>query len=212
MAIHEWFRKIFAPRQDIFYELMLQQSQYMIEATGMVLEYLEKPGKKRRKRARDLEREADEVRRRLVLELNRTFVTPIDREDIHALSRNLDDVVDYAYTTTEELEVFALEPNEWLKELASMVHDGARELHMAMENIQTNPQTAIDHAQRAKKIETRVEQVYRRALAELFVAPQEIEGVMTILKLREVYRHLSNAADRVDEAANILSDTMVKMS
>ena len=212
MIIREWLRTLFAPRQNIFYDLMLQQSQYMIEATGMVLAYLEKPDHQKRKEARALEHDADEVRRRLVLELNRTFVTPMDREDIHALSRNLDDVVDYAYTTTEELDVFALEPNEWLKELASMVHEGARELHTAMQSIQSNPQKAIDHAQRAKKIETRVEEVYRRALAELFVAPQDIEGVMTILKLREVYRHLSNAADRVDEAANILSDTMVKMA
>jgi uncharacterized protein len=68
------------------------------------------------------------VRRRLVKELNNTFITPLDREDIHALSRNLDDVVDYAYTTTEELELFEIKTTDSLRELATMVHEGAVEL------------------------------------------------------------------------------------
>lgn len=205
-------RNFFKPRQNIFYELLIQQSEYMVEASAMVLEYLEKPGKKRRKQTRQIEKAADDVRRQLVEELRRTFVTPMDREDIHALSRNLDDVVDYAYTTTEEMEIFKIQPNESLHQLASMVQEGAMELHVGMLNLKDHPKAADQHAQRAKKLETYVERVYRQALADLFVPPEDISGVMEILKLREVYRHLSNAADRVDEAANILSDIVVKQT
>jgi hypothetical protein len=206
--LHNFIR----PRQDIFYELMIEQADYSVQATDMVLEYLEKPGKKRRKKTRQIEKAADDVRRRLVAELNGTFVTPIDREDIHALSRNLDDVVDYAYTTTEELELFEIEPNESLSQLASMVREGAVELLKGMQHLKDNPELANEHAQRAKKIETYVERVYRKTLADLFVPPKDLKGMVEILKLREVYRHLSNAADRIDEAANILSDIVVKMT
>jgi uncharacterized protein Yka (UPF0111/DUF47 family) len=145
-------------------------------------------------------------------ELNRTFVTPMDREDIHALSRNLDDVVDYAYTTTEEMEILGIAPNEYLKRMVTLLRDGAVELHLGVCRLQDHPAVANEHAQRAKALENRVERVYREALADLFRMPEDIAHVMEILKLREVYRHLSNAADRGDEAANNLSDIVVKMT
>ncbi|MFO7538484.1 MAG: DUF47 family protein [Chloroflexota bacterium] len=206
--VHNFFK----PQQDIFYVLLLRQADYMVEATEMMMSYLDKPGKKRRKKARRLEKAADDVRRRLVKELNRTFVTPLDREDIHALSRNLDDVVDYAYTTTEEMELFQIKATDSLHELAMMLHEGSVELRQGVYHLPTNLTEADRCAQRAKKIETHVEQVYRKALADLFVPPDDMAGMMKILKLREVYRHLSNAADRVDEAASHLSDMAVKMA
>ena len=178
----------------------------------MLLKYLNKPGEKLAMRTRQLEKDADEIRRILVDELNRTFVTPMDREDIHALSRNLDDVVDYAYSTTEEMEILGIEPNDFLKRMASLLRDAAVELHLGMLRLDDHPGVANEHAQRAKALENRVERVYREAIADLFDKPQDIEHIMDILKLREVYRHLSNAADRGDEAANHISDIVVKMT
>ncbi len=208
--VHKFIKS--EPHQDIFYSLLMRQADYMVEATETMLAYLDKPGKKRRKKARRLEKKADDVRRRLVEELNNTFITPLDREDIHALSRNLDDVVDYAYTTTEELELFELKTTDSLWELATMVHESAVELRQGVYHLPTDLATADHYAQRAKKIETHVERVYRQALADLFVPPDDMDGMVHILKLREVYRHLSNAADRVDEAASHLSDMAVKMT
>lgn len=208
----QWIQNFMNPRQDIFYSLLIQQAEYMVEATGMVLEYLEEPGKKRRKQTRQIEKDADNVRHQLVAELRRTFVTPIDREDIHQLSRSLDNVVDYAYTTTEQMEVFEIKPNGSLNKLATMMQEGAVNLYQGMLNLQKNPEKANACANRAKKIETEVEIFYRKVLAELFVPPADMQGVMDILKLREVYRHLSNTADRIDEAANNLSDIVVKMT
>ncbi len=69
-----------------------------------------------------------------------------------------------------------------------------------------------DHAQRAKALENRVEDVYREALADIFTNVADIEHVVKMLKMREVYRHLSNAADRGDEAANVLADIVVKIA
>lgn len=200
------------PKANRFLVLLAQQAEYAVEANEMLLKYMNKPGDKLAGRARQIEKDADEIRRILVDELNRTFVTPIDREDINALSRNLDDVVDYAYTTTEEMEILEIRPNEYLNRMASLLLDAAVELQLAMERLSDHPEVANDHAQRAKALENRVERIYREALADLFDQPQDVEHIIEILKLREVYRHLSNAADRGDEAANHLSDIIVKMT
>ncbi len=205
-------RDLFRPRQDRFLLLLIQQAEFAVEANEMLLKYLNKPTDKIAGHLRQIEKDADEIRRILVDELNRTFVTPMDREDIHALSRNLDDVVDYAYSTTEEMEILGILPNDFLKRMASLLRDAAVELHLGMLRLKDHPGVTNEHAQRAKALENRVERVYREALADLFDKPQDIEHIMDILKLREVYRHLSNAADRGDEAANHLSDIVVKLT
>jgi predicted phosphate transport protein (TIGR00153 family) len=205
-------RRLFQPRDDRFLNLLGQQASCAVEATEILLKYMQKPGEKFAAKARNIEKEADEVRRILMDELNRTFVTPIDREDINVLSRNLDDIVDYAYTTTEEMEILAIAPNDYLKRMASLLRDAAVELHLAMEGLKDHPGVANDHAQRAKALENRVEGVYREAIADLFHQPEDLDDIMEILKLREVYRHLSNAADQGDQAANHMSDIVVKMT
>jgi predicted phosphate transport protein (TIGR00153 family) len=205
-------RRLFQPRDDRFLNLLGQQASCAVEATEILLKYMQKPGEKFAAKARNIEKEADEVRRILMDELNRTFVTPIDREDINVLSRNLDDIVDYAYTTTEEMEILAIAPNDYLKRMASLLRDAAVELHLAMERLKDHPGVANDHAQRAKALENRVEGVYREAIADLFHQPEDLDDIMEILKLREVYRHLSNAADQGDQAANHMSDIVVKMT
>ena len=205
-----FIRNLFKPKSNRFMELLSQQAQYAVEANEMLLKYLNKPGEKFSGRTKQIEKDADEVRRILVDELNRTFATPIDREDINALSRNLDDVVDYAYTTTEEMEILGIQPNSYLKRMATLLLDASVELQLAVERLAEHPGVANEHAQRAKALENRVERIYREALADLFDQPQDVEHIIEILKLREVYRHLSNAADRGDEAANHLNDIVVK--
>jgi len=205
-----FFRNLFRPRSNRFMELLGEQAQFAVEANEMLLKYLNKPGEKYSGRSKQIEKDADEVRRILIDELNRTFVTPLDREDINALSRNLDDVVDYAYTTTEEMEILGIQPNQFLIRMATLLLDASVELELAVDRLAKNPRVANEHAQRAKALENRVERIYREALADLFAQPQDVEHIVEILKLREVYRHLSNAADRGDEAANHLSDIVVK--
>ena len=159
-----------------------------------------------------LEKEADEVRRILIDELNRTFVTPIDREDIHALSRSIDDIIDYAFSTVGEMSIFEVTPNDYLLRISTLLVDATREIYMGVVRLSDHPGVAEDHAVRAKALENRVEWVYREALAALFNMPKDVEHVVEMLKLREIYRHLSNAADQGDEAANVLSDIVVKMT
>ncbi len=207
-----WIRGFFKPRPDRFLELLTIQAEYAVEANDLLLKFLKKPQEKQAGRVRQIEKDADEIRRILVDELNRTFVTPMDREDIHALSRNLDDVVDYAYSTTEEMDILEIKPNDYLMRMATLLRDAAVELHLGVLRLGDHPGVTSEHAQRAKALENRVESVYREALADLFSKPKDVDEIMEVFKLREVYRHLSNAADRGDEAANHMSDIVVKMT
>ena len=207
-----WLQRFFQARPDRFIQLLLQQSDYTVQGVEALLEYLKKPNEDRAKEVTRLEKEADEIRRILIDELNRTFVTPIDREDIHSLSRAIDDVLDYAHSTVDEMAMLEVEPNHFLQRMVSLLRDAAREIHLGVLRLSDHPGVAQDHAVRAKALENRVEDVYREALAELFHRPQDVEHIVEMLKLREIYRHLSNAADRGDEAANVLSDIVVKMT
>ena len=207
-----WLQRFFKPQPDRFIQLLIQQADHTVEGMEALQEYMDDPCKERAQVVTRLEKEADEVRRILIDELNRTFVTPIDREDIFALSRAIDDIIDYGYTTVGEMDILKVEPNDYLRRMTSLLCDAAREIYMGMLRLADHPGVAEDHAVRAKALENRVETVYREALADLFNQPQDVEHIVEMLKLREIYRHMSNAADRGDEAANVLSDIVVKMT
>jgi predicted phosphate transport protein (TIGR00153 family) len=206
------FREFFKPKQDRFLQLLIQQAEITLEGMDALELYMKRRSDKNAGLVRQAEKDADEVRRILIDDLNRTFVTPLDREDIFALSRAIDDVMDYAYTTVEEMQILGVEPNDYLRRLVSLLQDAAEEIHLAMMRLKENPGVASEHASRAKALENRVERVYREAIADLFSGPEDIHHVMEMLKLRELYRHLSNCADRGDAAANVIHDIVVKMT
>ncbi len=193
-----------------FIELLIQQAEYTVEGMQLLLNYVREPSEELAHRVTQTEKEADEVRRILIDELNRTFVTPIDREDIFSLSLTIDDVLDYAETTVEEMYMLEITPNSYLERMVSLLTDAAREIHLGVMRLEDHPSVANDHAVRAKALENRMEGVYREAIADLFHMPRDMDHIVEMLKLREIYRHLSNAADRGDQAANVIGDIVVK--
>jgi uncharacterized protein Yka (UPF0111/DUF47 family) len=205
-------REFFKPRQDKFLQSLIDQEEITLAGMVALESYMKKRSDKYAAAVTQAEKDADEARRILIDDLNHTFVTPMDREDIFALSRAIDDVMDYAYTTVEEMQILDVEPNDFLRRMVSLLEDAATEIHLAMLRLKENPGVASEHASRAKALENRVERVYREAVADLFSGPENIQHVMSMLKLREIYRHLSNCADRGDAAANVIHDIVVKIT
>jgi hypothetical protein len=211
-----WWKKLrpknwFKRRPDRFNELLVQQAQITAEGFDALMAYFEKPSKKRADAVSVAETAADEIRRILIDELNRTFVTPFDREDIHSLSRAIDDMIDYAYTTVVEMTIFEVAPDNYMRDMGVLLAKAAHEIQMGVERLRDHTAVAQNHAVRVKQIENQVEDLYRQALANLFQRAKDPATIMEVFKYRETYRHLSNAADRGDEAANILSDIVVKL-
>ncbi len=198
------------PKRNRFLDLLIQQAELAVAGMEILRKYMQTPNAELAEQVIKVEKEADEVRRILIDELNRTFVTPFDREDIFSLSLTIDDVLDYATTSVEEMVMLNVHPNPFLERMTSLLYDAAVEIYRGALRLEDHPNVANDHAVRAKALENRMETVYREAITELFKAPDDLEGIVEILKLREIYRHLSNAADRGDAAANVIGDIVVK--
>ena len=199
-------------RKNIFLQLLHDQAASTLSGMEALHAYMKSPSSENAAKLRKIEKEADEFRRILIFELNKTFITPIDREDIFSLSRSIDDILDYAYSTVTEIELLKVKPTPFMEQIAGLLKDSASEILMAVDRLKDHPGVASEHAQRAKALENKIEGVYREALAELFSGAEDIKHVMKILKSREVYRHLSNAGDRGDEAANVIADIVVKIT
>ncbi len=206
------FPNLMRSRDNDFLKAISDQARKTCEGLQALEAYMKTGDEDQAKRVQIIEKEADELRRLLIDDLNRSFVTPIDREDLFALSRTIDDVLDYANTTLDEMVTLGVKPDLHLVQLASVLCEAGDELYLGVIQLKDHPQVALDHAKRAKALENRAESVYRGAVAALFKEPKTVEDIVVILKMREIYRHLSNAADRGDEAANILGDIVVKMT
>ncbi len=116
-----FFDRLFRPRQDKFLALLLEQAQSTLAGLELLEEFMRSDSNKNAKAVGKAEKAADEVRRILIDEFNRTYITPIDREDIYALSRAIDDVMDYAYTTVDEMDILKVDPNPYLQKMASLL-------------------------------------------------------------------------------------------
>lgn len=206
-------KRIFSRKPNRFIQLLVQQTNLTAHGLALLKTYMEKRDHGVAAQISKTEKEADEIRRILIEELMRTFITPFDREDIFAISREVDDVLDYADTTVDEMEILNVPTTPFMLRMASLLYDAAQEIDLAVQRLQSKHYSvAADHAQRAKALENRVETVYREAISNLFQEPKNLKQMMTIMKTREVYRHLSNMADREDAAANVISDVIMKVS
>ena len=196
------------PRERNFYAMLSDQASKTLEGIEALGRFVETPNPENAQGVKDIEREADELRRVLIEDLDASFVTPMDREDIFALSRVIDDIVDYANTTVDEMEIYEVGPDKHLLEMVDILRKGAREIADAVKILKSYPHIAMEHAIQAKSYENVMEKAYHAALADLFKRTDTVY----MLKMREIYRHLSNAADRSDAAANIICSIVMKSS
>ncbi len=201
-------------REDKFVGMLIEQAQITVEGLKLLEKWLSKSELKDKAidQMRAKEIEADEVRRILIDELHNTFITPLDREDIFMLSLYVDDILDYCYTTVEEMQLLSIDADEHLMDMVKLTREATEEIEMAFNTIFSNPRVSGEHAKRAKKIENEVEHLYRVAIGDLFTKAKDFGPLMEMLRRREVYRHVSNMADQADKAADILGMVVMKLT
>lgn len=202
--------RLFKRRRSIILKLLMDHAERTMEGIKYLKDYMESEDISTAKDIDNKEKEGDELRRLLIDEINRTFSTPFDREDIFSLSRAIDDILDYAKTTVDEMNILKIRSNSHLVKMSDILSKASRNLYQAVKMLLDHPEVSTNHVIKIKSFENRLEKVYRAALAELFHTPKDLKGMIDILKTRELYRHLSNAGDRCDEAANIIGDILVK--
>jgi uncharacterized protein Yka (UPF0111/DUF47 family) len=210
-----------------FYGLLNDQCDALVEAMEAFVAYMEEGSQEKAKAVRAIEKRADALKMRNLEVLNRAFSTPMDREDIYRAVVALDMGINYAKTTTREMEVLNILPDHYMLEMAIEYKQSAEALRDGFRKLSTDPVSAEPDAQVARKAERRIEKIYRSAVANLFDADTimqkvdaDLEGtkhgaimtVVDIFKRREVYRHLSNGGDQLAWAAERLRDIIVKIS
>ncbi len=204
------WRDLIVGTGDDFPQLLSRQLDETLLMVQTVLRYIDVEDAEDKERiaveAGEREHQADVVRRELSGRLAETFVTPFDREDINELSRAIDDIADYAENTIKEIRLYEVQPDYFIHQMVSTLYEAVSVLGEAVKVLGQDREASNRHALVAKSLENRMEGLYRRAIAEF----SQDMPVHYLIKMREVYRHLSNAADRVDLAANVINAIVVK--
>ncbi|MBP7422447.1 MAG: DUF47 family protein [Sulfuritalea sp.] len=205
------FRRLFErvfPKMPNFFALLTEQCEHVAHTTGLLVEYMESGDPATGDQIRQDEHTADHIKIRNLHTLNEAFSTPIDREDLYRAIIDLDEIVNYCKSTVSEMSVLCLAPDKHCLEMAMHIKLGTDALALGFAHLAKETATAAADADAARKAERKVEKAYRRAIAELFQG----DDYINMFKRREIYRHLSNAADRMANCANTLHDIVVKMT
>lgn len=211
MSIGRSIRALTRSNDRRFIELLRDQADLTVRALQVVEKFGRAPSGNDElvDQVKEIEREGDAKRRILIDELAHTYATPFDREDLFALSRAIDDILDAANETAVELAIYKIDPPVGLNEMAKVLVEGATHIRSAVGELLSHPGVASDHAVRAKRSENRIDGLYHQAVGRLFDSDAEMSQ---ILKSREIYRHLKNSADRIDRAADEISVIVIKRS
>jgi predicted phosphate transport protein (TIGR00153 family) len=199
----------FLPRERRFYELFDLQAGNAAAASRLLLEALEDMATMsiRQREIKDLEHAGDELTHELVRTLNRTFVTPFDREDIYALSSGLDDVLDYVDEIAETIVLYGItEISASAKVMASLLVAAVAELQGAVAKLDSRSGVE-DHGIEVHRIENLGDAESRRAIGELFSGAHD---PLTVIKLKDFYALLEDSLDRCEDVANVIESITIK--
>ena len=198
--------------ENKFIAMLIGQAAKSVEAIQYLVRTLEQVDADTIKSVHTLAEDASELRRVLIDELHKTFITPLDREDIFNLSHCFEDMVTYALTTVEEMSILKVDADDSIRQMMELVHKEAEQLELAILRLAKNPHVALDHAREVRKLERKVERLYRTAIKDLFARATEPERLPGLFYRREVYRHISNMSDRADSAANVFGMVIMKLT
>ena len=221
------------PRTPDFFSLVDDQCDMAVATMDELVAYMQSGKKQLRKHVKKMEKEGDELKNRNIRILNSAFATPMDREDIYRAIVDIDHLMNYAKTTVREMEILGIEPDQYTLQMAIHLQQGTRSLQAGFKKLSENAMLAESDALAARKAERTIEKDYRKALSELFDISDQVAGIrarkqnnqqrmeaeiatmeyiMESLKRREIYRHISNAADRLARAGATLYDIVVKIA
>jgi uncharacterized protein len=204
-----WLSDLFTARkQQVFHDLLVQQCDVLLDAAGLLERFFAQQDSSAVAAADVLDKRSDALLSQIIVALTDTFVTPFDRQDIYNLSEALDDMVDYLDNATREVVLFKVAPTPAMVEMARILGGAAADVSTAIRTIANDQKAAAVAANAASLAEEKVEDVYRRTVAELFDGPD----FHSIFKMREIYRHLSNSADRADAIGKLIGKVVVKVA
>ncbi|MBA7567575.1 hypothetical protein ES708_09290 [subsurface metagenome] len=206
------FKFSLIPREHKFFDLFEKSARNMVRAAQSLKELVdnwenvsEKVGE-----INELEHEGDRITHQIMEQLNRTFVTPFDREDINTLAHTLDDVTDFIKAASDTMLIYKVErPGPKAKELAEIILQAANEVESAVPLLRHRGELlkVLKQCVEINRLENMADTVYHSALAELF---DDTSDIVRIIKWREIYEQMESATDRCEDVANVLEGVALK--
>jgi len=152
----------------------------------------------------------DTITHQIIARLNRTFVTPFDREDIALLAHSLDDVTDFIHAAADAMFIYKIEcPAPRAQELADIIVQAATEVEKAMPQLRRPKELKqiLERCVELNRLENMADRVFRSAMGELF---EDSTDIAYIIKWREIYEYMESATDRCEDVANVLEGVALK--
>jgi uncharacterized protein len=215
------------PIMPDFYGMINEQCDIGVRAMNAFVRFMETGSEEMLNEIRNLEKEADAVKARNVENLFKAFATPMDREDINRAILTIDYLINYTKITAREMGILHSTADKYLIEMAVLMKEGMDALQRGYSKLAKTPAAADEDASIARAAERKMEQTYRRALAELYDpahyqtqlnakgVPSVADGLditLEILRTREIYRDMYIAADQLLAASGVLHDIVVKIA
>ena len=197
------------PRERSFFHLFTEVTANIQEGANALADifrdYRDLPRKVNH--LKDLEHRGDQLTHALMIRLNQTFITPFDREDIHALASKLDDVLDLIDAVATRLVIYKVERvRPGASELAEILVRATGEIHVAVSHLE-KPDHILDHCIKINSLEKEGDRAVRAAIAELF---EREKDPVELLKWKEILEVLEIATDKCEDVANVLESVVLK--
>lgn len=206
MGFKEWI----IPQDKVFFNLLEEQAELVLETAELFKEMINDYDSFRvkMKRMHALEHEGDEIVHKIVQKLHKTFITPIDQEDISKLSSLQDDVLDYIDAVANRIFLFKLEePDDVIKSFADIIVQQVKEVVGAMKQIRKIRQEEIQEKFKAvHRLENEADDLYDSSMVQLFKGKDPI----IILIMKEIYDFLEEITDKCEDVCLVIQDIVIK--
>ena len=198
------------PKEEKFFVLFKEMTTNIIEGAKLLkdmLDNFENPAESQR-RIKDVEHKGDSITHEIIQKLNKTFVTPLDREDIYSLASKLDDILDLIDACSQRVVMYNVEkPTPEAKELAFIILKSCQTIDKAVALLGGKLEPISEYCVEVNALENEADRVCREAVSHLF--DQEKDPIQ-LIKWKEIYETLERATDKCEDAANILESVVVK--
>src|SRR5687767_4726983 len=198
------------PREDVYFDLFTKMADKIQEASALLTEMLDAPEEEfasYKKRIKDVEHACDELTHEITTKLNKSFITPFDREDIYTLAVALDDICDYIDAGARVIVMFDIrEFNDDARALARTISELGTAIKAAVAML-SKPNGINAHFVEIHRLENVADDIYFRAMGKLF---KDANDPIAVIKWKELYEILENATDRAESVANIIESIVLK--
>ncbi len=206
--------KFFSPKDKIFYSLF-EEIANTVAKMGVILKLVvfETDFDKRAtliSQLETMEHANDELTHKVFTELGRNFITPFDREDIHALASALDDIADYIYAAAKKINFYRVNPNEpGIQKMADLVEQSSEQIKNAVMELRNmrNMRQITDALVKVNSIENQADDIYDMSIDRLFETEPDAKEV---IKKREIYHAMETATDMCEDAGNVIESIIIK--